>query len=134
MFLECSSSARRMSCDMLPKMEGHRLIPSLLLASVSVHKVYLLYVRSAGVVVTVITLLSLCLMQASAAGFSYWLSFWASKQASGKITQRTSFHQSRRSDGERVGEEGRGGYTQPRTTPQLPVKMKTTGKYIGRAL
>jgi len=64
--------------------------------------VYLLYVRSAGIVVTVITLLSLCLMQASAAGFSYWLSFWASQQASGE-SYKHEMHQLRRSDGERGG-------------------------------
>ena len=36
--------------------------------------------RSAGIAVTVVTLLSLALMQASAAGFSYWLSYWATQQ------------------------------------------------------
>lgn len=48
--------------------------------SVNVVQVYLLYVKSAGLVVTAVTLLSLTLMQATAAGFNYWLSHWATQQ------------------------------------------------------
>lgn len=45
------------------------------------HQVCLLYVRSAGLLVTLGTLVSLGLMQASAAGFTYWLSHWTTHQA-----------------------------------------------------
>ncbi|CAB1098653.1 ABC [Ectocarpus sp. CCAP 1310/34] len=50
-------------------------------------RVYLLYVRSAGLGVAAVTLLSLALMQATAAGFSYWLSHWATQQ--GRVSVRS---------------------------------------------
>lgn len=48
-------------------------------------QIFLLYARSAGLLVTLGTLVSLGLMQASAAGFSYWLAHWVTHQASGTV-------------------------------------------------
>ncbi|CAM9550876.1 unnamed protein product, partial [Sphacelaria rigidula] len=53
-------------------------------------KVCVLYVKAAGVLVTLTTLASLGAMQASAAGFSYWLSRWATHQASSTFTKEAA--------------------------------------------